>query len=528
MKALVISNINMAPITSVFREMQAEVSGYDDYMLQLLDPGSSAHEDEFDVVISHLDGDVFFSGQRDPQEYRSAVGGFCERNPRKLVLINTFCLKSETPITYSNLWSGTEPTLVLEGRANELFVELARSHENVLLLDMGLLYRRFGYDSLTSAAFWYLGRIKYTHLMMRELARHIEQLLTGYLNRSRKVLVLDLDDTLWGGVIGEEGASGVELSEDGRGKIYRDFQGLVKALHSSGVLLAINSKNNLSEVEEVFRTHPMMVLSLEDFSAIEVNWNEKDQNMRRIAERLGVGLESMVFIDDSPTERAWVESQIEEIVVPAFPVKIEDLPTWFLRDVAYRYFPRYRLTAEDRARPAQYAARRQRDEASQGLSRHEFLKSLDVKLNFELDPALSIERASQLTQKTNQFNVTTKRYSVPEIRTLVESPSYRVILVDYEDRFGKEGTIGLVIVDLEKGEIDSLLMSCRVIGRDIENHLLRQAEAALRRSGRRMVSGSFIPTKRNAPASELFQKNGYRLVSEDRDGKKYFQKELDG
>jgi len=526
MKALVISNVNMAPITAVLREITAEVPDYDDFMLQLVDGGSAAHREEFDIIISHIDGDVFLSGGCDPGEYTDAVRSFCERNPRKLVLVNTFCLKPETPTTYSNLWADSQSPLGLEHQANQLLVELAHSQQNVMLLDMGLLYRRFGHESLTSPTFWYLGRIRYTQRMMKELARHMEQLLRGYLNQARKVLVLDADNTLWGGVIGEDGLSGIELSEDGKGKVYRDFQERVKFLHRMGVLLALNSRNNLAEVEEAFG-HPMMVLSLEEFSAVEVNWEDKDENMRCIAQKLGVGLDSMVFIDDSARDRAWVSSRLEEIAVPEFPSEVENLPDWFLRDVAYPYFPRYRLTDEDLARPAQYAVRSRRDQARRELGRDEFIKGLDIKLNFALDPAQSIERASQLTQKTNQFNVTTRRYSVPETQAMVEDPLCCVLLVDYEDRFGKEGIIGLAIVNLDEGEIDSLLLSCRVIGRDVENVLLREAEAAIRQAGRKRARASFIPTAKNAPASQLFPMNGYKLVSEDPEGRKLFEKDLE-
>ncbi|MFQ5513645.1 MAG: HAD-IIIC family phosphatase [Myxococcota bacterium] len=526
MKALILSNVNVAPLPRLFEELEAEVCGYDDVMLQLLDPTSEAHTDRFEIVIAHVDGEIFLGLGRDPDEYLEALRGFCERSPRKLVVVSSFCTAPETVATYAALWREPGSKRAEEARANTRLVDLAHGLDNLLVLDLELLYRRFGYAALSSSSFWYLGRVPYTQKMLRELARQIEQLVRAYQGRTRKALVLDLDGTLWGGVLGEDGVDGIELSEDGRGKVYRDFQQQIKKLRERGVLLALCSKNDPDEVEVVLREHPMMVLRSADFTARRVGWGDKPESIREIADELGLGLESLVFIDDSAAERGWVSGQLPELAVPEFPSRAEELPGWFLREVVYPLFPVYRLTAEDRARPERYVARRQRREAGRSLSRGEFLESLKIRIRFDLDPAKHLERAAQLTQRTNQFNTTSHRYTRAELRTILDDPSWSVVLVEYEDRFGKEGLIGLAIVQLETGEIDSFLLSCRVIGRGVETRLLEEVERRLRGAQSRVARGRIVPTARNVPVRDLYARHGYRLEREEAGGTRVFRKEL--
>jgi len=525
MRALLLGNVNLAPIAGEFRELEVELGGYDDWLPQLLAPGSAAHSAEIEVVVVHLDGDEFFGRGGDVEELIAAAGAFRERNPSKLLVLNSFCTSPEDPATYA---APGEPgsRLSLERAANAKLLAFAKQHPGVLLLDLELLYRRFGADALVSDAFWYLGRVRYTKRMLRELARHLELLLRGALDRGRKLLVLDLDGTLWGGVLGEDGASGIALSEDGKGKVFRDLQKSLKALREAGVLLAIASKNNPDEVEAVFREHPMMVLSLADFAAVRVGWGAKDESLREIAAELSLGLDALVFLDDSPAERELVRRALPEVAVPEPPGRIEALPRWLLREVVYPFFPRWRTTAEDRARPAHYQARRERESAQSSLTHAGFLESLAIRIDFSLDPREHVERASQMTQRTNQFNVTTRRYTVPELRAIIGNSSHRTLLLSYEDRFGKEGIVGLAIVALETAEIDTLLLSCRVIGRGIEVALVAAAEAAARAHGVRRLSARFVPTGRNAPAADVFERCGYALVRSDADGTRHYAKEL--
>ncbi len=526
MRVLLLGNVNMAPLVDALSELDAELGGFDDALLQLLDPASRAHAADVNAVVVHLDGDEFLGRGHAASELVKAVESFVERNPGKLVVLNTFSVSPEEPSSYAVALAEKSSRLAQAREANARLRELARRRPAALLLDLELLYWRFGADSLVSDTFFYLGRIRYTNRMFRELARHIEQLLRGALDRGRKVLALDADGILWRGVIGEDGVGGIGLSEEGAGKAHRDFQALVRDLGNTGVLLVLLSKNEASDVESAFLEHPMMVLSLDDFAASRIDWEPKEANLRAVAGQLGLGLDSFVFLDDSPVEREWMRRALPEVAVPEVPARIEELPRWFLREVVYPFFPRTRLTAEDRERKSRYRARGQREQTRRTLSPDSFLASLDIRLDLELDPRRHLTRASQLSQRTNQFNLTGRRWNVAEMQALLDGPDHEVFLLDYSDRFGREGIVGLLVVDLAAGEIENLLLSCRVIGRGVERTLVECAEAAVRRRGGREVHGCFVPSGRNAPAADLFERCGFVAVGTDPDGTRRWRKEL--
>jgi FkbH-like protein len=359
------------------------------------------------------------------------------------------------------------------------------------------------------------------------LARHYGQLLDGVLSRTKKLLVVDLDNTLWGGVIGEEGIDGIQLGEDGVGKCYRDFQRAIAGLKRQGVLLAINSKNNLQDVQDAFERHPMMVLALDDFICKRINWSNKATNMAEIAAELNLGLDSFVFIDDNAVERQLVKENLPEVNVPDFPERPVQLRRWFVDSVVYSHFPRYRLTAEDQRKTEQYQANVGRQKLQESLDLQGFVEGLGITVRFYTDTLEHVDRATQLTQKTNQFNTTTRRYSPAQMRSFMESSSKGVVLLEYEDKFGKEGIVGLSLLDLDKGEVDSFLLSCRIIGRGVESRFLDEIERQMRETGHRAVTARFISTAKNQPASTLFEDHGYELCKKESNGTKLFKKELD-
>jgi FkbH-like protein len=262
---------------------------------------------------------------------------------------------------------------------------------------------------------------------------------------------LDLDNTLWGGIIGEDGIEGIKLSEDGIGKVYRDFQFLIKGLKDIGIPLGIVSKNNINDAKEVFEKHPMMVLKFEDFIIKKINWNNKVDNIKEIAKELNLGVDSFVFIDDNPVERDIVRQYLPEVVVPDFPEKeITELPEWFINEIIYNYFARTTLTEEDKEKTEQYKSNLERKKLMKKLNIDDFIDSLKIKLNFYVNDKRFIERTAQQTQKTNQFNLTTRRYTVMDIEKFINSEEYIVFNLEYEDKFGNEGIIGTAIVKLEE------------------------------------------------------------------------------
>lgn len=528
MKTLLLSNINMQPLAPMLKPAEVVCGEYNSILMDLVDPNSPAASDAFDRVLCLFDTDALLGdavyGEEVPDQCETlilALEQFCGRNPGKIVVTNTFCVGTSRWLTFADL-THPQSLAAREAALNGRLVALAAKTANLVLIDLGAIVRRHGEAALMSSTFWYAGRIRYTKQMFRILATTIQQALDAYGNRSRKVLVLDLDNTLWGGIVGELGPVDVALSEDGGGRCFRDFQRALKALAKTGVLLAICSKNNPGDVDEVFERNPMMILHRDDFASVRVNWQPKPENIVDIANALDLGLDSFVFIDDSPVERALVAATLPEVEVPEFPRRVEDLPSWFAREIVPRYFGRHTIGEEDRNKTAQYRANEVRHGLASKLDLDAFLAELGIECTLHVDSADHIVRAAQMTQKTNQFNLTTRRYQVPDIKRFVDDKDHAVVVLDYKDRFGSEGAVGLAIVDLAAGRLDTFLMSCRVIGRKVEDRLIDKAIELLRARGIGKIAGEFIPTRKNGLVSSFYEDHGFAPVAElDGGGKLY-------
>jgi FkbH-like protein len=532
MNTLVLSNINMQPIVPLLRSLEAVDAGYNTLLPDLVNPASQAASADYGRVLCLFDTDALLGdaafGEEVPDHCGTlidALDGYCSRNPQKIVLTHTFCVSSSRWLTFADL-TQAQSLRAREGALNERLLALARKTPNLVLIDLETIMRRHGEHELFSSTFWYAGRVRYTKKMFRILATTIEQALAAYGNRAKKVLVLDLDNTLWGGIVGETGPLDIELSEEGKGRCFRDFQRALKALTRTGVILALCSKNNPGDVDEVFERNTMMVLKRDDFASLRVNWEPKPANIADIAGTLDLGLDSFVFIDDNPVERALVASTLPEVAVPDFPSDITKLPTWFSQEIVPQYFGKYAISAEDKNKTAQYQANEVRRDLSRNLDLDTFLAELEMECTLHIDEPAQIARAAQMTQKTNQFNLTTRRYQIPEIQKFVESPTHSVILLDYKDRFGAEGIVGLAIVDLVEGRIDTFLMSCRVIGRKVENRIIDKAGELIAEAGRTKMIGEYVPTRKNGLVSHFYEDQGFTLTQEFPDGRRLYERSL--
>lgn len=530
MKTLVLSNINMQPIVPLLKSLEAVDGGYNTLLPDLVNPASQAASDDYGRVVCLFDTDALLGdaafGEEVPDHCGTlidALADYCRRNPRKIVLTHTFCISSSRWLTFADL-TQTQSLRGRETALNERLISVARETPNLVLIDLDTIMRRHGEQEMFSPTFWYAGRVRYTKKMFRILATTIEQALDAYANRSKKVLVLDLDNTLWGGIVGETGPLDVELSEEGKGRCFRDFQRALRALIKTGVILAICSKNNPGDVDEVFESNPMMVLRRQDFASLRVNWQPKPANISDIAATLDLGLDSFVFLDDNPVERALVASTLPEVAVPEFPTDVTKLPTWFSQEIVPRYFGKYAISAEDRNKTAQYQANEVRRDLSSKLDLDAFLAELEIECTLYIDRPEQIARAAQMTQKTNQFNLTTRRYQVPDIQRFVESPDHSVILLEYKDRFGAEGIVGLAIADLAEGRIDTFLMSCRVIGRKVENRIIDKAGELIRAAGRTRMIGEYVPSRKNGLVSRFYEAQGFTLTQEFPDGRRLYER----
>jgi FkbH-like protein len=395
-------------------------------------------------------------------------------------------------------------------RVNAGLVELAKQHRGIYLLDYDALMARHGRQNWGDARKWLTVRLPIASVHLPHMAAEWLRFLHPLTGKVAKCVAVDLDNTLWGGVIGEDGMNGIKLGAEYPGAAFQEVQRALLDLMRRGILLAICSKNNPADAMEALEGHAGMLLKPRDFAVTRINWNPKAQSLREIAEELNIGLDSVAFLDDNPVERQHVREQAPEVIVLDLP---ED-PMAFagvVRDCPW--FERLSLSEEDRQRGAYYAAQKERAELERAVtSKEDFYRSLEQVCEIALVNDATLARVAQLTQKTNQFNLTTKRYTEQQIAALRDCPGWRVWSLRVTDRYADNGLVAVAIskVDDRVCEIDTFLMSCRVIGRTVETALLAKIAADAKEVGAVRLQGRFIPTKKNAPASEFYKDHGFQ------------------
>ncbi|MBZ5601275.1 MAG: HAD-IIIC family phosphatase [Acidobacteriia bacterium] len=398
--------------------------------------------------------------------------------------------------------------------ANEALKAAAQATRGCYVLDYDRFTSTVGRGHLNDERKWLTTRLPVRAELIPALAREWARFLRPLTGKTCKVLATDLDNTLWRGVLGEDGADRLQMDAEYPGASYRAVQRALKDLVRRGVILAVVSKNNPDEAMAVLNHHPDMLLRSGDFSALRINWNDKPANLREIARELNVGLDSIAFLDDNPAERTRVRAELPEVKVIEWPGDALDAPRT-IRECGL--FERLWLSAEDRERQTLYAQQRERAElAGQAGSLEEFYFSLQQRVTFEPVNARTLQRAAQLTQKTNQFNLTTRRCSEQEIAALMDDPGWMMATASVVDRFGDNGITGLVMAKFEDGacRIETFLLSCRVIGRTVETAMLAAVEQICARRGAREIRGWFIPTPKNAPARGMYAAHGFECIEE--------------
>jgi FkbH-like protein len=356
-----------------------------------------------------------------------------------------------------------------------------------------------------------------TKLLAEHLAAGIRAVTTG----PKKVLALDLDNTVWGGVVGEVGPHGIALGESADGEAFRALQAHAKGLAERGIVLTAVSKNNTEDAREPFQTNSDMILKLDDFGAWEVNWEPKGRTLARAAETLNLGIDSFVFVDDNPAEREQVRQAQPEVLV----VEIPEEPAEYVRALqAGLWFEATSLTSEDRERSTQYVTEKKRRELQQSFtSMDDYLRSLEMIGEIKPIDDADLLRVVQLFAKTNQFNLTTRRHSREDVLALTAQRRSVHMTLRVRDRFGDHGLIGLLVgvaaeQDAQALRIDSWLMSCRVIGRTVEEFCFQETARSARQLGYRQLIGEYIPTKKNALVATLYERLGFRKQQTVDDG----------
>jgi FkbH-like protein len=443
-----------------------------------------------------------------------------EKNIRNIVLSNF--------LVPSALAQGLYDTQNVRGQVawvrtlNQKLLELKERYSELTLLDVEHLAARVGKESFCDSLQFYRMSNPYSLSAYVPYGEFLLTHIRALLGRARKCLVLDLDDTLWGGLVGEEGVSGIILSDTFPGNTFKDFQKAVLNLYHRGVVLAINSKNNHEEAMTVIRSHPDMILREEHFSAIRINWNDKAENLSSIVQELKIGLDAFVFVDDSPVECARIRQAYPQVLVVQLPQQRHRY-----RETIERLscFERLTITEEDRKRGQMYRQESQRTLAvSQAATLEEFYAELQMRGTLFRNDVSCIPRIAQMTQKINQFNLTTRRYAQADIERFMEQGT--VYALGIEDRYGDNGVVAVAIVQpaqFDKGTwvIDSFLMSCRVIMRTIEDTLLATIVQDARSSRVSKLVGFFVPSPRNKMVQNFYGHRGFTAGHGDSSEKEY-------
>ena len=390
---------------------------------------------------------------------------------------------------------------------------------NAYLVGMNQCLMRVGSTDFYDWRYWQIGRAPYSRKALCEIAIEDFRFIRSLKGKNKKCLVLDCDNTLWGGIVGEDGIDGIKLSTSYPGVQFFEFQREILNLYNRGIILALCSKNNAEDVWEVFDRHPDMCLRREHIAAAQINWSDKATNLRQLSEDLNIGLDSMVFLDDSAFEVDLVRNVLPTVTAIQLEKKRSVEYAAQLRSL--NMFDTLTVSSEDKKRGAMYQAEAKRREVRRDIPDMEsYLRSLEISLSICFADVASFPRVAQLTQKTNQFNLTTRRYSEEAIRQFSESGDSCVLRVRVSDRFGDMGIVGVVIGKMIEGvcHLDTFLISCRVIGRGVEDAMLAAISRVAIANDCTALRAEFIATKKNGQTRDFYEKHRFALVEESEGG----------
>jgi len=533
----VIGSTTLEPLAACFDvktrlegfHVETFVGGFNTYRQEVLDKSSDLYKIKPDVVVLSVDAwsilDKMFLAnfvrmsvkerkavQKELAENVLSVTSNLESNTSALILVNNFVVPVFTPFGIVDNKQEVGLKRFFEG-TNEILAEKLEKSSRVFLVDLDNIASSFGKSRITNWNTWYRGSIPFSDDFTPILADEYIRYVIAMKGRAKKCIVLDLDNTLWGGIIGEDGIEGIKLGNTAPGIEYVEFQRSLLSLYNRGIILAICSKNNPDDALRVFREHPSQVLKEEHFAAMRINWQNKAANIAELAKEINIGLDSMVFLDDNPIERAQISQVHPEVLVVDMPKN----PRLYREMIeSLNVFDVLTLTSEDMARGEMYVGKRKRTELEQSAtSIEDFLRTLELKVRINEVTDFDTPRVVQLIGKTNQFNLTTRRYTDAEVNTFRKSSDAAVYSMAVHDKFGDEGVVAVAIVKKKDGDwwIDSFLMSCRVIGRSVETAFLAKIVADARKANATRIIGEYIPTKKNPPASDLYKRHGFGMPS---------------
>jgi len=508
--------------------LECIASNYAQPVQDILNPDSSMHRFNPDAVLIALDwrampiaatlGASTNDAVNRILDYIQVILEGVRANSKAPCIVQTFPAPAERILgSYDRLLPGS-PSNVL-GRVNLALCDTVPRMGGVLL-DVAALAESVGLANWHSASAWNLAKFQFSEACVPLYADYVCRTIAAMRGKSRRCLVLDLDNTLWGGVIGDDGLAGIQIAQgDATGEAFLDFQRYLLTLRNAGVVLAVSSKNNDQTARLPFRQHPEMLLREEHFAVFQANWNDKPSNLIAISKELSLGLESFVFVDDNPFERELVRRTLPQVAVPEMP---EDPALYTLALSSAGYFESTSFSTEDSNRAEFYQGNARRAALqSQVTDIESYLESLQMEIWFQPFEETGRKRIAQLINKSNQFNLTTRRYTEAEVASFEASSDFFTMQVRLSDAFGDNGMISVVICrassDLE-WVIDTWLMSCRVLGRRVENMVLKEILVRALEKGIQFIRGFYLPTDRNSLVEHHYSNLGFSHVASHPDG----------
>ena len=502
------------------------LGSYNQFNQEILDDQSNLYQFDPDIVFLILDtrsllGDLWHSPysfdvkqrkeftEKKFEDIKNLIQTFTKKSKSKFIISNfTIPTKSNYGICETKSDFGLQKMIM---KLNEDLQDFILNLDSVYLFDMNGFVTRHGENNVFDPKQFLFGDIKISLDYIPHLVNDLIGYVIATLGLSKRCIVLDLDNTLWGGIVGEDGFEGIKLGSGPPGNAFVEFQKHLLGLHNRGILLAINSKNNPDDAIEVIENHPDMILKKEHFACMKINWDDKVSNMKEISKDLNFGLENFVFVDDDPINREFMKSSLPEVLTVELPKD----PSKYVKSLEeMNEFNVLKITDEDKKRGLMYSQQKERKDSEKSSSNlHDFLKNMELKVTIKKADNFTIPRISQLILKTNQFNLTTKRYQLEDIQRLSEDGDFMVGCAQVEDKFGDNGITGAFIVqksDSKQWVLDTFLLSCRVMGREVEKSILGHIIKTAKEHGVEKIRADFIPTQKNKPIESFLPDCGFK------------------
>lgn len=499
---------------------------YDQMIAQFVDPQSELYAFQPDYIL------IFCCAEKLRQRFYATVpadrAGFAERECEHMAALwqaasqhckaklLVFDFPEQADAVFGSYALRTPQSFAFQvRRLNLMLGELAaQSFPNVYPIALSEIAQTLGAEGYFDARTWYLAKMAVKTDALPAVAARVLDTVLALSGCIKKCVITDLDNTLWGGVIGDDGMDGIQLGELGDGPAFAALQRWLLELKRRGILLAVCSKNNEDTAKEPFEKHPEMVLRMEDIAIFVANWDNKADNIRIIQKTLNIGMDSLVFLDDNPFERNLVREMLPEVTVPELPEDPALVPAYL---ESLHLFEAVGFSDEDAARTAQYQAEASRVQAQASFTNYEdYLISLDMRAEILPFDSFHFPRIAQLTQRSNQFNLRTVRYTEAEIAALAEDPQYVTRYMTLSDKFGEHGLISVVILKKQDDAlfIDTWLMSCRVLRRGVENCLFNAVVDLVKQNGCKYLIGEYLPTAKNAMVKDFYPSFGMETIGE--------------